>query len=250
MSIEKSEAIVLRTWKYGDSSRIVSLYSRRFGKLRLIAKGARSKKPRFGASLEPFTESLIVFYKKQERELQVLSSSDSIANFVRLRERPVHLGLACAMVESVDRLTALEQEDTGLYALLRAALVAIEETDSEADAESAFWRAQKALLVHLGYRWELEACVSCSAAISGAKVAIDPIEGALCGLCARSRRDALTISAATRAVLIAGLPGVLAGGELHETRRLFSLFYERCGLGRGPLRALAYLAVLGPEDVT
>jgi len=250
MSIEKTEAIVLRTWKYGDSSRIASLYSKRFGKLRLIAKGARSKKPRFGASLEPFTESLIVFYKKRERELQVLSSSDSIADFARLRNRAVHLGLACAMVESVDRLTPLEQEDSGLYSLVRAALVAIEETDSDVDAESAFWRAQQALLVHLGYRWELESCVSCGSAISGATVAIDPVEGALCGACARSRRDTLVIAAATRAALIAGLPGALTGGALHETRRLFSLFYERCGLGRGPLRALAYLAVLGPEDVT
>lgn len=250
MSIEKTEAIVLRTWKYGDSSRIASLYSRRFGKLRLIAKGARSKKPRFGASLEPFTESLIVFYKKQERELQVLSSSDSIADFARLRDRPVHLGLACAMVESIDRLTPLEQEDPGLYALVRAALVAIEETQTEVDAESVFWRAQQALLVHLGYRWELESCVSCGGAAGGDRIAIDPIEGALCGRCARTRRDTLAIDAATRAALVAGLPGALGGAVLHETRRLFSLFYERCGLGRGPLRSLAYLAVLGPEDAT
>jgi DNA repair protein RecO (recombination protein O) len=248
MSIEKSEAIILRTWKYGDTSRIVSLYTRRFGKLRLIAKGARSKKPRFGASLEPFTESLIVFYRKRERELQVLSSSDSIADFARLRERPVHLGLACAMVESVERLTALEQEDRELYALVRGALAAIEASAADGEAETAFWRAQMSLVAHLGYRWEMEACVSCGAAAAGARIAVDPLEGALCAECARSHRDATSIAAVTRAALVAGLPETLAGETLRETRRLFSLFYERCGLGKGPLRSLGYLTSFGPED--
>jgi hypothetical protein len=89
--------------------------------------------------------------------------------------------------------------------------------------------------------------VSCGAPVSGARIAIDPLEGALCADCARPRRDATTIDGASRAALAAGLPGELGGEMLQETRRLFALFYERCGLGKGPLRSLGYLSALGPE---
>jgi DNA repair protein RecO (recombination protein O) len=247
VAIEKSEAIVLRTWKYGDSSRIVSLYTRRFGKLRLIARGARSKKPRFGASLEPFTESLIVFYNKRERELQLLSSSDSIQGFARTRERPAHLGFACAMIESVERLTAPEQEDAALYDLLRSALGAIDAAPGAPQAERAFFRSQKRLLDHLGSRWELESCVACAGPVFGARVAIDPLEGVLCDACAPAHRGALAISAATREALLGDLEGDVSDETLAELWRLFAAYYERCGFGKGPLRSLGYVAALGRD---
>ncbi len=250
MALEKTEAIVLRTFRYGDSSKIVSLYARRFGKIRVIAKGARSTKPRFGASLEPFTESLVVFYRKRERELQLLSSSDTIQNFARLRERPHHLGLACAMVESVERLTGAEEEDAALYELLRSSLASLEATGSAEEAETAFWRAQKALVDHLGYRWEIESCVGCGGAAYGARVAFDPLEGTLCAECAHGRRGCPTIGAATRAALADGIPATLSGEALAEVRQLFGLFYERCGFGKGPLRSLSYLADVGGERET
>lgn len=247
MALEKTEAIVLKSFRYGDSSKIVSLYTRRFGKIRVIAKGARSKKPRFGASLEPFAESLVIFYRKQERELQLLSSSDTIHGFMRLRERQHHLGFACAMVESIERLTPAEEEDAALYDLLRSSLVALEATDSAAAAETAFWRAQKGLVDHIGYRWELESCVGCGGAVYGTRVVIDPLEGTLCAECAHGRRGCPTIGAASRAALAEGIPAALTGSALAEVRHVFALFYERCGFGKGPLRSLAYLATMGDE---
>ena len=248
MALEKTEAIVLRAFRYGDSSKIVSLYTRRFGKIRLIAKGARSKKPRFGASLEPFTESLVVFYRKRERELQLLSSSDTIRNFARLRESALRLGLACATVESVERMTAGEEEDGAMYERIRAGLAEMEAAPSDADAETALWRSQKGLLDHLGYRWELEACVGCGGASYGASVAFDPLEGTLCAECARARRGALTIGAAARAALAERIPATLEGEALRDVRRVFAHFYEGCGFGKGPLRSLLYLAAVGDSS--
>lgn len=248
MAIEKSSAIVLRTWKYGDTSRIASLYTRRFGKIRMIARGARGRKPRFGASLEPFTESLVVFYRKPDRELQLLSSSDSIESFTRTRQRPVHLGLACALVESIERMTEPEHEDGSLYELLRDALAAIEASLTPAAAESEFWAAQKRLLDHLGYRWELDRCVSCGAPVSGVRVAFDPLQGVACADCDRSLGGCLVISAKTRDALAAELSAPLSGETLTEIRRVFASFYERCGFGRGPLRSLGYLSVLAADE--
>ncbi len=249
MALETTEAIVLRAFRYGDSSKIVSLYTRRFGKIRLIAKGARSKKPRFGASLEPFTESLVVFYRKKERELQLLSSSDTVRNFAGLRERAFRLGLACATIESTERMTPEGEEDPALYPWLRAALAALESAANDAEAETAFWRGQASLLDHLGYRWELEACVGCGGAAYGTRVAIDPQEGTLCADCARTRGGAVVVGEAARAALADGFPAPLDGESLRDIRRLFAHFYEGCGFGKGPLRSLSYLEAVsgGPE---
>lgn len=241
---------MLRAFRYGDTSKIVSLYTRRFGKMKVIAKGARSKSPRFGASLEPFTESLVVFYRKRERELQLLSSSDTMHSFPRLRDRAARLGLACATVEALERLTAADEEDAALYALVRGALAALEAAGDDAAAEVAFWRAQKALLAHLGYRWEIESCVGCGEPVYGARVAFDPLEGTLCASCARAHGGAATLGAAARAALADDFPAPLAAADLSEVRRVFSLFYERCGFGRGPLRSLAYVAAVGGAAIS
>lgn len=248
MALETTEAIVLRTYRTGDTSKIAVLYTRRFGKVRVIAKGARSKKSRFGASLEPFTESLVVFYRKRERELQLLSASDTMHAFSRLRERPFLIGLACAVVESVDRLTTGEEEDAALYGTVRSCLAALEAAPTDADAETEFWRGQLAILARLGYRWEVESCVGCGGPAYGSRIAFDPLEGTLCAECARARPGLPSVGAAARAALAEGLPAPLAGEPLLEVRRVFALFYERCGFGKGPLRSLGYLAVVGTED--
>ena len=74
--IESTDAIVLRAIKYGDTSKIVTLYTRRFGKVAVIAKGARSAKSKFGSALEPMSLIQAVFYRKENREVQLLSQAD------------------------------------------------------------------------------------------------------------------------------------------------------------------------------
>ena len=71
--ITKSEAIVLKSMDFRDSSKIVTFYTRSFGKLKGIAKGARQMKSKFGAALEPITRVSLVLYKKEHRDLQLIS---------------------------------------------------------------------------------------------------------------------------------------------------------------------------------
>ncbi len=75
MTIENSEAIILNGIKYGDSSKILRVLTRNNGKLSLIAKGAYRKNNKFGASIEPSTISNIIFYFKNNRDLQQLTES-------------------------------------------------------------------------------------------------------------------------------------------------------------------------------
>ena len=73
-----TEAIVLRSRKQGDTSKIVSLYTRDYGFVDVIAKGAREMKSKFGSALEPFTLSKVTFYKKEGRDLYLLANAEVI----------------------------------------------------------------------------------------------------------------------------------------------------------------------------
>ena len=63
----KTEAIILKSMKYRDTSKIVTFYTKEFGKLKGIAKGARTAKVNLVAALEPMTHSMLVIYKKEHQ---------------------------------------------------------------------------------------------------------------------------------------------------------------------------------------
>jgi len=76
MSVVTTEAFVLRSYKLGEQDKIVVLFTRDRGKIRLVAKGARKLKNRFGAALEVLTHIRIIFHEKPNRELQILDRAE------------------------------------------------------------------------------------------------------------------------------------------------------------------------------
>ena len=77
MALVRSEGIVLKTHALGDTSRIVVVYTREHGMVRLVAKGARKTPSRFGFALEPLSRSRFVFYHKPDRDLHLLSQAET-----------------------------------------------------------------------------------------------------------------------------------------------------------------------------
>ena len=69
MAIVTTEGIVLKTHALGDTSRIVTVYTRDHGLRKFVAKGARKLPSRFGYALEPLSRSRFVYYEKAVREL-------------------------------------------------------------------------------------------------------------------------------------------------------------------------------------
>lgn len=76
MPIVSTEAFVLRSYKLAENDKIVVLFTKQFGKLRFVAKGARKMKNRFGAALEAFTHLQIQFHQKENKELFVLDRAE------------------------------------------------------------------------------------------------------------------------------------------------------------------------------
>ena len=76
MSLEKTEGVILCSILKGEMSKILTVYTRDFGKLALIAKGAEGPKSKFGGILEHLSHLAIVFYMKESPKMQLLSQGD------------------------------------------------------------------------------------------------------------------------------------------------------------------------------
>ena len=82
----KTEAVVLRSIRYGEADRILHLYTPARGRIGAIAKGARRARSRFGARLEPFMHVRAVLHEGRS-DLLTVTAVDTIAVHRLLRER-------------------------------------------------------------------------------------------------------------------------------------------------------------------
>ncbi|HEV8538897.1 MAG TPA: DNA repair protein RecO, partial [Bacteroidota bacterium] len=97
--IVTTEAIVLKSMKYRETSRIVTFYTRSFGKIPGIVKGARQAKSKYGTSLQPMSYVSLVFYRKEGREIQTVSQCDLMKSFRHLAEDMEKMAVGMAMIE-------------------------------------------------------------------------------------------------------------------------------------------------------
>lgn len=129
-SIIRTEAIVLRSLDYGETSQIVTLFTQEKGKLGVMAKGARRPKSSFGATLQPMAYTQVVFYYKPTRTLQTLSESSHVESFHRLRRDLTSITVGLRIVELVDALMETEDPFPEAFALLVRVLRRLNDTKS------------------------------------------------------------------------------------------------------------------------
>src|SRR3979411_1329958 len=85
MAAEKATALVLRTVDWSETSRIATLWTREFGKVRVLAKGARRLKSNFETALDLLTLCSIIFLRKSSGGLDLLTEAQVVQRFPRLR---------------------------------------------------------------------------------------------------------------------------------------------------------------------
>jgi DNA repair protein RecO (recombination protein O) len=109
VSIYRDDGIVLRTQKLGEADRIVTLLTRRVGRVRAVAKGVRRTKSRFGARLEPFTHVDLLLYTG--RSLDVITQADTVRPYGKpfSSDYPRYT-TGTAMLETAERFTPVEKE--------------------------------------------------------------------------------------------------------------------------------------------
>jgi DNA repair protein RecO (recombination protein O) len=162
MSPEKArtyhaQAVVLKHIEYGEADRILTLFSLEQGKLSAIAKGVRKMKSQKAGHLMPFTQ--VALFLAKGRNLDVVSQAQAMQTFEGIRADLKRTALAAYAVELVDRFTYEEGEHRQLYKLLVDTLARL---DQETYPETAVHYYEIHLMNALGFKPELQRCVSCA----------------------------------------------------------------------------------------
>src|SRR5580704_13507890 len=121
----KTEAIVLRSIRYGEADRILHLYTPGYGRLGAIAKGARRARSRFGARLEPFFQIGVVLHEGRG-DLYTVTGVDTIDAHAGLRESAEALDAAARACDAVSRLFETDEPHPEVFALLANELTLLE----------------------------------------------------------------------------------------------------------------------------
>ncbi len=167
----KTEAVVLRSLRYGEADRILHLYTPHRGRVSAIAKGVRRTRSRFGGRLEPFFRLRLVLYEGRS-ELLTVTSAETISGHPRLREHAAALDGAARACDAVGRLFETSEPHPGVFALLCNELALLDARPDQATyANQLAFRLK--LLLAAGLAPQLAACASCGeadhlAAFSGA----------------------------------------------------------------------------------
>jgi DNA repair protein RecO (recombination protein O) len=194
MSITKTEAIVLKSIKFGDTSRIATLYTAEHGKVKVIAKGVRKLKNKLAGALQTFSHLQVVFYKKRTSEIYLLSQSDTVRSYQSLYKDMNRYVFASAALELLDRLITGEESNPRLFKLTLATL-SFMETCTERSLEKSFTHYALRLADLLGYKPKFDRCASCNRHAAGSLVLFGPEKGGvLCKRCARADQAYIRLS--------------------------------------------------------
>ena len=179
MASYREQGIVLRTYKLGETDRIVHLLTQGRGKVRAVAKGVRRPGSRFGGRLEPYSHVELQLY--EGRNLDRIIQAELLAPHAKVRAEYATSAAAAVMVEVVDHVAQEGERDNGLFLLLRAGLQAL---DAGPDDPAIFVDAFLLRLASVvGFHVFTDACAVCRR--PGAHVFLSvKAGGVLCADCA------------------------------------------------------------------
>ncbi|WP_417556524.1 DNA repair protein RecO [Microbacterium sp.] len=200
MPTYRDEAVILRTHKLGEADRIVTMLSRRNGKIRAVAKGVRRTSSKFGSRLEPFMVADVQLY--QGRSLDIVQQAESLGAYgADIAVDYERFTAASAMVETADRLN--ESEATAdQYLLLVGGLRSL--SRGEHAARSIMDSYLLRVMALSGWAPALQDCARCGA--PGPHTHLGPqLGGVVCDDCAPAGSP--RVSASTLALLQALMGG-------------------------------------------
>jgi DNA repair protein RecO (recombination protein O) len=155
----KTDAIVLRSLRYGEADRILHLYTPGRGRVGAIAKGVRRTRSRFGGRLEPFSRVRLVCHEGRG-ELLTVTGVETLDSYAALRDQAVTLDAAARGCDAVARIFETGEPHPGVYNLLANELALLAGDPQRASHANALAFRLK-LLVAAGLAPALASCASC-----------------------------------------------------------------------------------------
>lgn len=179
----KTEAINLKTSPFGEADKILTLFTREYGKIKAIAKGARRPGSKFGGRLEILAHNQ--FLLASGRDLDVVSQCETINSFYSIRKNPEKLASSIYLIKLIDGSTVEGQKNSKLFDILLGSLKLLEEGTLPRVLAKIF---EIELIDVEGFFPVLDRCVKC-----GKKIKVAPkkvkfnltLKGILCSSCSK-----------------------------------------------------------------
>src|SRR6267142_2465203 len=159
MAVHETEALVLRTYNFGEADKIVVCLTHTSGLIRAVAKGCRKLKSRFGAALEPFTLARITYYQKEHQELVSLNHAEILKSHFDLSGQAETLTGLAYMGDLVVEFSPPYEPNERLFRMVSACLEAISE--SQEDLQIILRYFEVWLLKLEGFLPDIQCCGEC-----------------------------------------------------------------------------------------
>jgi DNA repair protein RecO (recombination protein O) len=228
----QTEAIIIKKTRLGEADSILTLYTPQLGKIQGFAKSLRKPKSKLAGHLELLTHSLVSLARG--RNLDTITGSQTINSFLPLKSDLLLTSRALYAIELVDQFTAEHIENYPLFQLL---LETMQQLCQAGDSELVLRYFELHLLSEVGYRPQLQQCVSCRATLEPITNSFCPSAGGV--LCPDCRQNQpLTYSLSVNALKVLRL---LQSSDYDTVSRLKidpELSFELEGVMRTYLRYL------------
>ena len=215
MSLYRDEGVVLRVQKLGEADRIITVLTRRNGRVRAVAKGVRRTRSKFGATVEPFSHVDLQLYAG--RNLDIVTQAESLTSYGALLVTDyARYTAGTAVLEMAERLTAEEREPAlRLFFLVIGALRALSQKDPVRDPSLVLDAFLLRSMAVSGYAPALTECARCGAAGPHRAFSI-PAGGVVCAGCRPA--GAASPNPATLRLMADLMSGEWDGAEATDTR--------------------------------
>ncbi|MFP6768724.1 MAG: DNA repair protein RecO [Planctomycetaceae bacterium] len=198
--MEKTEAVVIRVADFSETSRVVTLFSRDFGKIAGLAKGGRRLKGPFEAALDLLATCQIVFLRKSSASLDLLTEAKLISRF-RPSGRSLHSLYGGYYVAEL--LSGLTEEYDPHPVLYDQAILALKRLANNADFRTVLLRFEMVSLREIGQLPALDFCINCNTPVGDDRrfAFWVSVGGLICSHCQRPEYDSPTITAEAATLL-------------------------------------------------
>ncbi|MDI3341090.1 MAG: DNA repair protein RecO [Sphaerobacter sp.] len=186
----RTEAVVLRRRDLGEADRILTIFSQRHGKLRVVAKGVRRTRSKLAGHLEPCARTALLLAKG--RNLDIVAQAQLVEPYRRLRASEISIAYAGYFADLLDALTVEGQPNEAAYDALVASFDLLDRGLDPFVTAHAF---ELRLLTVSGFRPELYRCTGCGATLEPVVNGYSAASGGvLCPACRQSQPQALPVS--------------------------------------------------------
>lgn len=202
MAAEKSLALVVRIVEFSESSCVVTLFTRDFGKISGLAKGARRRKSPFESAIDLLSLCRLVFLHKSSDALDILTEANLERRFRAGSRDLVRLYAAYYLAELLNELTYEYDSHPELFDLANRTLIQL---DGDDEVARVLLRFELHILRLLGHLPSLLVCVECGTGLvtSSGRVTFGQLAGGvICHQCKLGKHQLVSVSTEALNVLI------------------------------------------------